>query len=215
MSVIYVCKMGIKLPCHAHVSVWDKKGSKNLFLDKKDEMGLSKNAYLFLGGIIHNAEALCSIFNPTINSFKRINAPRTLSGASWSPNTITFGGNNRTHMIRIPDSGRFELRLMDGAANPYMMQAGILAGGIDGIKNSREPGKRLDIDMYASGHTVKNAKKLPLNLLDAIRALEASKVMRQAFGDAAIDSYVKLKLQEWNSFCGHLTQWELDQTLDC
>ena len=109
--------------------------------DPKGELGLSKLAYGFLGGIMHNAEALCSIFNPTVNSYKRINAPRTTSGATWSPNTITYTGNNRTHMVRIPDAGRFELRLADGATNPYLLQAGILAAGLDGIDNKRDPGR--------------------------------------------------------------------------
>ena len=117
---------------------------------------------------MHSAEALAAITNPTVNSYKRINAPRTTSGATWSPNTVTYGGNNRTHMIRIPDAGRFELRLADGATNPYLLQAAVLAAGLDGIKNKRDPGKRLDIDMYAEGHTVKDAKRLPLNLLDAL-----------------------------------------------
>ena len=82
---------------------------------------------------MHSADALTAVFNPTVNSYKRINAPRTLSGATWSPNAVSYGGNNRTHMVRIPDPGRFELRLMDGAANPYLLQAGVLAAGLDGI----------------------------------------------------------------------------------
>ena len=90
---------------------------------------------------MENAEALTAWFNPTINSYKRINAPVTSSGATWSPNTITYSGNNRTHMIRVPDQGRFELRLMDGASNPYLLQAGIIAAGIDGINKKRNPGK--------------------------------------------------------------------------
>ena len=102
--------------CHSHVSVWHKKDNK--FLDKKDKLGLSKLAYNFLGGILENARGLCALFNPTINSYRRINAIPTKSGATWSPNTISYAGNNRTHMIRIPDKGRFELRLMDGSANP-------------------------------------------------------------------------------------------------
>src|SRR5262245_29166410 len=106
--------------CHMHVSLWSAKGGKNIFEDKRDELGLSQVGYQFIGGIMHSAEAMCAISNPTVNSYKRINAPRTLSGATWSPNTITYAGNNRTHMIRIPDSGRFELRLADGAANPYL-----------------------------------------------------------------------------------------------
>ena len=107
--------------CHVHISVWDKPGQKNLFHDKKGELGLSSLAYNFLGGLMHHAEALAAITNPTVNSYKRINASTTLSGATWSPNTITFGGNNRTHMVRVPDEGRIELRLADGAANPYLL----------------------------------------------------------------------------------------------
>ena len=201
--------------CHAHVSVWDRSGRKNLFHDERGELGLSKLAYSFLGGIIHSSDALCSFFNPTVNSYKRINAPRTVSGATWAPNTITYGGNNRTHMVRIPDPGRFELRLMDGAANPYLMQAGVLATGLDGIANKRDPGKRIDLNMYTEGHKVKGAKKLPLNLLDALRLTEKSKVLRERMGDGFIDSYVRMKTEEWNSYGKHLTQWELDRTLDC
>lgn len=201
--------------CHAHVSLWDKTGKTNVFHDSKGELGLSKLAYQFLGGIMHSADMLCSFFNPTVNSYKRINAPRTISGATWSPNTITYGGNNRTHMVRIPDSGRFELRLMDGAANPYLLQAGVLAAGLDGVENKRDPGPRLDINMYTEGHKVKGAKKLPLNLLDALRLTEKSKVLRDAFGDSFIDAYVRMKNEEWSQYCRHLTQWELDNTLDC
>jgi glutamine synthetase len=201
--------------CHSHVSVWDKSGKTNLFHDPKGELGLSKLAYNFLGGVIHSADALCSFFNPTVNSYKRINAPRTISGATWAPNTITYAGNNRSHMVRIPDAGRFELRLMDGAANPYLIQAGVLAAGLEGAASKRDPGPRLDINMYTEGHKVKNAKKLPLNLLDALRLTDKSKVVRAAFGDAVIDSYIKLRTEDWNSYARHLTAWELDRTLDC
>ena len=201
--------------CHAHVSLWDKTGRKNLFHDAKGELGLSELAYNFLGGIMHSAESLAAIYNPTVNSYKRINAPRTTSGATWAPNTVTYGGNNRTHMVRIPDEGRFELRLMDGAANPYLLQAATLAAGMDGIEQKRDPGKRYDINMYEEGHKVRGAKKLPLNLLDSIRSIEKNKVLRDRLGGELIDAYAKLKYQEWNSFKGSLSQWELDHTLDC
>jgi glutamine synthetase len=199
--------------CHAHVSLW--QGKKNLFQDPKGELGLSKLGYGFIGGVIHNAEPLCALLNPTVNSYKRINAPRTVSGATWSPNTVTYAGNNRTHMIRIPESGRFELRLGDGAANPYLLQAGILVAGLDGVANKRDPGRRLDINMYTEGHKVGNAKRLPLNLLDALRLLEQSSVLRQGLGEAFVSSYLKLKHDDWNAYAGHLTQWERETTLDC
>jgi len=199
--------------CHAHVSLW--KSGKNVFEDTSGEMGLSKDAYNFIAGLMHSAEALAAIANPTVNSYKRINAPRTTSGATWSPNTVTYGGNNRTHMIRIPDAGRFELRLADGATNPYLLQAALLSLGLDGLKNKRDPGKRLDIDMYAEGHTVKDAKRLPLNLLDALRALDQSSILKAAFGEDVVASYIKLRTAEWNEYAGQLTDWERQATLDC
>ncbi len=200
--------------CHAHVSLWSSSGA-NVFDDEGGELGLSPIAYNFIGGLIHSADALAAITNPTVNSYKRINAPRTRSGATWSPNSVTYAGNNRTHMIRIPDRGRFELRLADGATNPYLLQAGILAAGIDGMRNKRDPGKRLDIDMYADGHLVKDAKKLPLNLLDALRMLEASSVLKSALGEDSVATYLQLRHADWNAYSGHLTAWERETTLDC
>jgi glutamine synthetase type III len=200
--------------CHMHVSLWSGK-NKNVFADKNGELGLSKMAYHFIGGVMHSADAVCAITNPTVNSYKRINAPPTLSGATWSPNTITYGGNNRTHMIRIPDAGRFELRLADGAANPYLLPAAVLAAGLDGIKNARDPGKRLDINMYTEGEKAKNAGKLPLNLLDALRSLEKSSVLKTALGEDFTASYLKLKHADWDNYCRHLTEWERQATLDC
>jgi len=199
--------------CHAHVSLW--KGAQNLFDETGGALGLSPLAYKFLGGIMHSADALAALLNPTVNSYKRINAPPTLSGATWSPSSVTYSGNNRTHLIRIPEPGRFEIRLADGAANPYLLQAAILAAGLDGIANARDPGKRLDINMYTDGHTVKAAgKRLPLNLLDALRAFEGSAVLGERLG-GLVPAYLKLKRQEWDAYARHLSPWERAHTLDC
>lgn len=196
------------------MSVWDKSGTQNMFLDKTDEMGLSAQGYNFLGGIMKHAEGMAAITNPTVNSYKRINAPRTLSGATWSPNTVTWTGNNRTHMVRVPGKGRFEMRLPDGAANPYLLQAVILAAGLDGIDTNAHPGPRYDIDMYQLGHTVKDAPRLPLNLLDAIRGFDQDTGLKAALGDEFSEAYIKLKTAEWNAYASHLTDWERAQTLD-
>jgi glutamine synthetase len=201
--------------CHCHISIWDKAGKKNMFLDKKDELGLSKTGYNFLGGIMESADKMAAVFNPTVNSYKRINGSITTSGATWSPSSITWAGNNRTHMVRVPGAGRFELRLMDGATNPYLLQAGILLLGLDGFNNKRDPGKRLDINMYTEGHKAGKVKKLPLNLLDAIRDFDKSKIIRAGFGDDLVNSYVKLKNQDWGTFNKHLSSWERETTLDC
>ncbi|MFK7937730.1 MAG: type III glutamate--ammonia ligase, partial [Roseovarius sp.] len=149
--------------CHAHISVWDAPGDKakvNVFAtdttsgSQTAELGLSEQGSYFLGGIMKHASALAAITNPTVNSYKRINAPRTMSGATWAPNTVTWTGNNRTHMVRVPGPGRFELRLPDGAVNPYLLQAVIIAAGLSGVRTKADPGKRYDIDMYAEGHKV-------------------------------------------------------------
>ena len=182
--------------------------------DPQMELGLSAKGRHFLGGIMKHASALAAITNPTVNSYKRINAPRTISGATWAPNSVTWTGNNRTHMVRVPGPGRFELRLPDGAANPYLMQAVIIAAGLDGIRSKADPGKRYDIDMYQNGHKVKGAPKLPLNLLDALREFDKDKSLKAALGEEFSSAYLKLKHVEWNSYASHFTQWERDHTLD-
>jgi glutamine synthetase len=195
--------------CHAHVSVW--RGAQNAFAGD-DEMGLSPLARHFLGGVMMHAEALCALTNPAVNSFKRINAPVTLSGATWSPSTVSWGGNNRTHMVRVPGPGRFEYRLGDGAANPYLLQAALLAAGLDGVARELDPGHPLDRNMYESAGEV---RRLPLNLLDAVRAFSACAPLRAALGEEFCAAYEKLKLAEWDSYMHHLSAWERAHTLDC
>ena len=207
--------------CHAHISLWDKK--KNKFLDKNDNLGLSKLAYNFLGGIIKNAGSLSAFFNPTLNSYRRINAPPTKSGATWSPSSISYTGNNRTHMIRVPDPGRFELRLMDGSANPYLLQAGVLAAGIHGIRKRVNPGKPLFCNMYTDHEKYPNLPKLPNTLEDSLEMLNFNTVMKNAFGKNVLNSYIKLKKTEIESFklkekfdkLKPITKWERSNTLDC
>ena len=207
--------------CHAHISLWDKK--KNKFLDKNDKLGLSKLAYNFLGGVIKNAGSLSAFFNPTLNSYRRINAPPTKSGATWSPSSISYTGNNRTHMIRVPDPGRFELRLMDGSANPYLLQAGVLAAGINGIRKRVNPGKPLFCNMYTDHEKYPNLPKLPNTLEDSLEMLNFNTVMKNAFGKNVLNSYIKLKKSEIESFklkekfdkLKPITKWERSNTLDC
>ena len=203
--------------CHAHISVWDGAGSAaktNVFADGAMDLGLSQSGRHFLGGIMKHASALAAITNPTVNSYKRINAPRTMSGATWAPNTVTWTSNNRTHMVRVPGPGRFELRLPDGAANPYLLQAVIIAAGLDGLSTNADPGKRYDIDMYAEGHKVRGAPRLPLNLLDALREFNKNKGLKSMLGDEFSAAYLKLKHQEWDAFTAHFSTWEKENTLD-
>ena len=207
--------------CHAHISLWN--GKINKFLDMRDRYGLSKLAYNFLGGVMKNAESLSAFFNPTINSYRRINAPPTTSGATWSPSSISYSGNNRTHMIRIPDPGRFELRLMDGSANPYLLQAGIIAAGLFGMNNKSDPGEPLTCNMYTDSKNYPNLAKLPNDLEDSLSKLDDNIHLKEAFSEEVINSYIKLKNQEIDEFNKEevfdkkkdITDWEKNNTLDC
>ena len=207
--------------CHAHISLWD--GKQNKFLESGEKLGLSKIAYNFLGGIMKFAQPLTAFFNPTINSYRRINAPPTKSGASWAPSSISYSGNNRTHMIRVPDPGRFELRLMDGATNPYLLQAGVAVAGIHGLINKIDPGEPLSCNMYTEYKKYPDLKKLPDCIEDSLDELDNSKEIKEAFGEDVINSFIKLKKMEIEEFNKEenfdkkkeVTSWEKENTLDC
>eukprot|EP00118_Oscarella_pearsei_P007198 m.34395 g.34395 ORF g.34395 m.34395 type:complete len:439 (+) comp31972_c0_seq1:127-1443(+) len=190
---------------HMHLSVWD--GRTNIFLDESGELGLSTFAYQFLAGVLENAKAVCALLCPTVNSYKRLVA------AGWCPNRITYTGDNRSHMLRIPAPGRFEIRLADGSANPYLNQAVVMAAGIDGVERNLQPGERCDGDGYKGEPA--GAEYLPLNLLDAVRELKKNEKLYEALGKECMDSFVYFKENEWVEYMRHLTEWEKIHTLDC
>ena len=200
--------------CHTHLSVWDKEGKINLFIDRTEESELSPLGYQFIGGVLQSASALCAFTNPVVNSYKRINAPVTVSGATWSPDTIGYGGNDRTQTIRIPDTGRFEFRLADGAANPYLLPAVLIVAGLDGIERQIDPGDRSESNSDRE-QLNPDSKLLPANLLDALRCLESNSILSVYLGESFVKSYLKLKHQQWNRYSNQVTQWEIDNTFDC
>ena len=205
--------------CHAHVSVWDKKKKKNLFQDSSDQLGLSKMGYQFIGGIMKSVDSFAAWLNPCLNSYERLNAKTTNSGSTYSPTAVTYSGNNRTHMIRIPDEGRFEFRAADGAVNPYLLQSGIIAMGLDGIKNKRSPGKRLDINMYTQGNKLKRVKKLPNSLEQAIKKFSNDTIVKKSIGARVVSKYVKLKKRELKEFSqigeANKASWMRKNIIDC
>jgi glutamine synthetase len=127
---------------HFHMSLWDAARDVNLFDDPRDELGLSQLAYHFCGGLMKHAKALAAITNPLVNSYKRLIRGAPNSGATWAPVYVTYGGSNRTQMIRIPGPGRIENRIIDGAANPYLAATVLLAAGLDGVRNKIDPGPK-------------------------------------------------------------------------
>ena len=107
------------------------------------------------------------------------------------------------------------MRLADSAANPYLLSAALIAAGLDGITRQIDPGDRADNNSYTDPLPPEKIKKLPTNLLDALRCLETNPIFAKALGESFINSYLKLKYQQWNEYNSHITDWELDKTLDC
>lgn len=198
---------------HVHMSLWSN--GQNAFADGTDEMGLSAIAYEFLAGVLEHARGLSALCNPTVTSYKRLGASTTTSGSAWAPQYISYGGNNRTHLLRIPEAGRFECRLLDGAANLYLAQAGLLAAGLDGMKNHLHAGQRIDENMYVRGTEFPDLPVLPTNLLEALRCLEQDAVVLEALGEQASRTFLEFKHDEWRRYNASITPWELEQYINC
>jgi len=199
--------------CHTHLSLWDREGH-NAFHDPSGELGLSAVAYQFLAGLIAHAPALACLTNPTVNSYRRLAAPPTTSGATWSPGGISYSGNNRTHMVRIPDDQRLELRLPDGAVHPYLLQAAVLAAGLDGLERQLSPGPRCDNDNYAEPLATGDAARLPRDLGEALNAFAADSVLRAALGEEFCRAYELLRRRQWEAYRSEVTAWERHTGLD-
>src|SRR5664279_928343 len=199
---------------HMHMSLGD--GKKYLFMDKSDAQGmdLSKLAYQFMAGVLKHAPALAAICAPTVNSYKRLVVGRSLTGATWAPAYISYGDNNRSSMVRIP-GGRLELRLPDGACNPYLATAAVIAAGLDGIENDLDPGKAHNMNLYELSLEELAAKGigiLPQNLNEAVTALEQDTLLCDALGPVAAE-FIRLKRMEWIEYMRHVSDWEIKSYL--
>jgi glutamine synthetase len=197
---------------HIHMSLW--QGESSAFHSDTDAMGLSTLGYEFMGGVLNHAPGLAALCNPTVNSYRRIGATTTTSGSTWSPRYVSYGANNRTHMLRIPEAGRFECRLTDGAVNLYLAQAGLLAAGLDGMANHLPAGQRIDANMFLRGTEFSDLPVLPTSLLEALRSLEQDSLLLTTLGSAA-KTYLDFKYQEWDAHNAEITQWELQQYVNC
>ena len=200
---------------HMHMSLGD--GKSNLFMDKSDPQGmkLSKLAYQFMAGVLKHAPALAAICAPMVNSYKRLVVGRSLTGATWAPAYISYGDNNRSSMVRIP-GGRLELSLPDGACNPYLATAAVIAAGLDGIENDLDPGKPHNMNLYDLSPAELKAEGieiLPQNLHEALKALEDDSLLCAALGPVA-DEFLKLKHMEWVEYMRHVSDWELKNYLE-
>ena len=193
---------------HMHLSLW--RDDESAFPDSDDPrgLGLSELAYSFIAGILGHASALQAVIAPTVNSYKRTGASSTRSGATWSPRTATYGGNDRTHFLRVPDGHRVEMRGGDGSANPYLAAAAALAAGLDGVERSLDPGE--------PGARDGGRPELPPTLLHAVDALEADPVVCGALdvaGPGVAAYFAGLKRDEFFAWHNTVTPWEVEHYL--
>lgn len=197
-----------------HINMSLSRDGKNIFCDESDELGLSREAYYFIGGIMKHMKGMTAITNPLVNSYKR------LVPGFEAPVHIAWSATNRSPLIRIPaargESTRVELRSPDPAANPYLVLAVCIAAGLDGIRNEIMPPKRIDQNIYEMSRDQRRAagvESLPCNLLDAVRELEKDEFICDVLGEHLADTYILAKKAEWAEYTCQVTDWELNQYL--
>jgi len=207
---------------HMHLSLWSADGDEPLFGSDHDArgLGLSELAYRFLGGVLDHAQGLTAILCPTVNSYKRIGVGPPDSGATWAPAYVAYGGNNRTQMVRVPEGGRFELRVPDGAANPYLSFAALLGAGLDGVSRSLDPGDPNTDNLYTlplDEIATRGIEALPPTLLHAADELVADDVLRATLGTGRdgdyVDYFARTKRDEFRTITDQVTSAELDTYL--
>lgn len=189
---------------HVHLSAHTPDG-ENVFLDRGDTrgLGLSRTAYSFIAGMLDHGRALSALTMPTVNSYKRLHSSSGPSGATWSPDAIVYGADNRTAMVRVPAPGRFENRAVDASANPYLALAGLIAAGLDGVDRDLDPGAPITGAASPIG-----APMLPRTLAEALDALEGDALLRDELGEEAVCELIAVKRMEWGSYMDSVSAWE-------
>ncbi|MGN0382941.1 MAG: type I glutamate--ammonia ligase [Eubacterium sp.] len=197
---------------HTNMSLF--KNGKNIFADSSDKLGLSKEAYSFIAGIIEHMKGMTIITNPLVNSYKR------LVPGYEAPVYIAWSAVNRSPLIRIPASRgegtRVELRSPDPSANPYLVLAVCLAAGLDGIKRGLTPPAGIDKNIFKMDDEEKEAagiESIPENLFLAIEAFKKDRFIQGVLGKHTSKEYIKAKTKEWKEYRSQVTSWEIDEYL--
>lgn len=204
---------------HYNMSVASADTGENLFADPDDGRGcgVSPLAYQFIAGILAHAPAITAVAAPIVNSYKRLVVSGSMTGFTWAPVYISYGRNNRTHMLRVPmTSPRIESRAVDIAVNPYLAAAMMLAAGLDGVERELDPGDPIPLNMYEqSPEHLRDLEVslLPRTLLEAVEAFDADPLSQQVFGPELKASYVELKEREWWDYHNSVSEWEIDRYL--
>lgn len=204
---------------HFNMSLADRTTGKNAFARADDPRGcgLAEIGYQFIAGILKHAPALTAMACSTVNSYKRLVIAGSMTGFTWAPVFMSYGRNNRTHMVRIPmTTPRVESRAVDPTCNPYLTAALYLQAGLDGIENGMDPGDPINLDMYVQSQVTiakLGVKTLPRMLIEAVEAFAADPIAEKALGPELRDSFVELKTQEWWEYHNHVSDWERNRYL--
>ncbi len=197
-----------------HINMSLTRDGKNAFYDESDALGLSKDAYHFIAGVLHHIKGMAAITNPLVNSYKR------LVPGYEAPVYIAWSARNRSPLIRIPSSRgagtRIELRNPDPSANPYLAIAVALAAGLDGIRNKMEPPASVDCNIYDMSRAARrecHIESLPKNLHEAIHALRADSLVCDTLGPHILEKYVEAKELEWEEYTSCVHPWEVESYL--
>jgi glutamine synthetase len=206
---------------HTHMSLWSTD-DKPLFEGDDDPhgLGLSTMGRQFLAGQLEHGLAMASLICPTVNSYKRIGVGAPNSGATWAPGYVSYGGNNRTVMLRVPEGGQIEHRGVCGSANPYLSTAAIFAAGMDGVARELEPGAPVATDLFAVDDSTideMGIKRFPGTLSEAVSLLPEDDVLRAALGKVPdgdyVDYYARVKAAEFSEYHAAVGAWEIERYL--
>ncbi len=197
-----------------HINMSVSKDGKNIFCDESDELGLSQEAYYFIGGLMEHMKGIAAITNPLVNSYKR------LVPGYEAPIYIAWSATNRSPLIRIPaargEATRIELRCPDPAANPYLALAVCLAAGLDGIGQKIKPPAQVKANIFHMGKEEKEAlhiEPLPSNLQEAVEEMKKDSLVKRVLGEHIVERYAEAKKAEWEAYQEQVTDWEINQYL--
>lgn len=204
---------------HFNMSLYDLASGGNVFACAPDDdprgLGLTETGYHFIGGILKHGRALCAVFAPTVNSYKRLVRQGAMSYFSWAPVFNSFGSNNRTNSVRVPmGGGRCESRNADGAVNPYLAATLALAAGLDGVKNKIDPGRPQEDNLYEltdAERATRGIDFLPQNLFEAVAAFAADPLVEAVLGTELRQEFIDYKTREWNEYHLSISPWETEK----
>jgi glutamine synthetase len=204
---------------HFNMSLADRETGRNLFACAPGEdprgLGLTETGYHFIGGVLRHGRALCAAFAPTVNSYKRLVRQGAMAGFSWAPVFNSYGSNNRTNSVRVPaGGGRCESRNADGAVNPYLAAALVLAAGLEGVRERIDPGQPNEDNLYELSEAERRARGigfLPQTLQEAVDAFAADPLVEATLGAGLREEFIRTKREEWNAYHLTVSPWEIER----